>query len=550
MTIRNFTLALKDFDFPLVSKMRGISIVIPSLDQEKESPQPIWVENIMPTSGGINTVEYTEELDSTVVSNLVSEVPELTSPDLRDSRIYTILTQEGDTTYYCVNNLYHFIYQPETNKWEVAENPTSLSNSTTGASVFNYKGRSLIFHPSLGLISYVLVAGEFVKLVEPLSGISPATIVSATSFGAYIIFADSNTIYWSSPLSGNTQGSVVEFNPGNLTLTGAGSSKALDLLGDILLLVGSPQGFYVYTEVNCIFAASTKQPSNPWFFSNVKNIAGGFNYNLVTHVNKAGIHFNWSDTGLVQVSQSEGQQQFPQITEFLTGTIWEDYNPSTKSIDVQKGATFEVKLKFLNGRYLCISYGKYSFPKEYILVLDTALQRWGKLKVDHIDIFDFIPPKRIIQAGSEFQDNLVEDGSDDYDQFLGFPYRTYLEKGYESNFRAMNIGILKPDFTTLNADFSEQTTQGDGLLIYGGISLTRSRLSQLNNIKLAGIYDPSLLTPEVKTPDTSSLWYSSFRDDLEDDYKIQTVGKEHLLKLEGKFQLSTIVVSVTQLGRM
>lgn len=550
MSIQKFTLALKDFDFPLVSEMRGISVVIPALDQEKEVPQPMWIENVMPSARGIISVEYSDDLPLSSITD-ISTIPDIASPDLRNARMQSLLTQDGEVTYYCITPLYHFIYQPNTNRWVAAENPTSLVDSQASTSVFNYKGRTILFHPSLGFFSYTTTAGVFTKVAEVTNGVTTSEFVSATASGAYITASDGKTIYWSSPLSGSVQGDVIEFDPNNLTLTGAGASKSLDLQGKILLLVKAPKGFYIYTEINCIYAAATQVASNPWFFAEVTNTAGGFSYELITYGNNAGIHFNWGDTGLVQVQQTSGTQQFPQVTEFLTGTIWEDYNRITREIVQQVGATFEVKMKFVGGRYLCFSYGKYGQSKEYILVLDITLQRWGKLRIEHLDVYDFIPPKRYLPAGSTFADFQIEDGSNDFSQYLDVPFRNLTEGDYTRDFKAMSIGILKPDFTTSIADFSEQTLQGDGLIIYGGISLTRSRLSQLNNIKLAGIFDPLEIQPEVKTEDTSgTVWNPTFYDEIENDYKTDTVGKEHLLKLEGKFQLSTAVVEVTQLGKM
>lgn len=549
MSIQKFTLALADFNFPLISKMRGISVVIPTrLDQEIESPQPYWIENIMPVSRGITSVSYLTEISS-FANTAITSVPEYGQGILNDSNVHILITEEGTATYYLVTPIYHFIYNTKTSAWEEVEDLISLGSAQTKTSTFFYKGRTILFNDGLGFFSYNYdpVSG-FSKVAEVTNGITVGDIRGATVGGSYVILVDGDTVYWNSPISGNSAGATIEFDPNNLTLTGAGSTKILGLKGTINLVVSKPNGFYIYTNLNAVEATFTNNTANPWFFQEIKNSSGCFRKELITYANNAGLHFVWSDNGLVSTQNGQAQQIFPQVTELLTGTLWEYWNAVSKTLIQEYNVAIETKLSFVAGRYLCVSYGKKGQIKEYILVYDIALNRWGKLKVAHLDVFDSNPPKPTLDPSKTWAQNFATP----WNTFTNVPWFNYFAGTAEATFRANKIAILSSDFEVLIADFSDQskeTNTDEGLLLYGGVALTRRRLSEANLVEVAGIYPATGIEVEIKTADTSGdTWNPTFYDNVTDDYKVQSVGREHEIKLKGDFVLSTIVVSVKQLG--
>lgn len=544
MAIQDFTLDLKAAGFPLVTKLSGRSAIIANLDQEQFGPKIKWMENVIPVADGYISVDYSDFIQPTLPAGHTLLT---TSPQERETtKNYTVQTPDGSFTYFITTNSGCLIYQIADNSWTAPAEFSNFANSESRVSVFYYKGRSFAFHPEAGLYSFVYSAGQFSLRQETVNGLVLANVLSMCASFSYIIAVTADTVFWSSPVSGDFFGDTIEFDPTALVLAGAGSTKVLELQGRIQLVVAKENGFYVYTDANAVDAQYTQQPANPWFFKGVRNSSGVFNMHNITSTNNAGLHFVWSNKGLVQVDQNGAVPQVPQLTEFLTGNYFERYSYAQKEFVEQEGVTLEVQLAFLAGRYLCISYGKVRETKDFVLVLDVVYQRWGRLAVKHLSIFDMVPPKRPLPASSTFADNLAVPYSDLYNQ----PYTETMGLDITENFQAMQFGLITPSYGIQIVDFSDTANNGQGLIIFEGMNITGSRKTQINSMELWGQYLPEDITIEGRAKDTSGdRWFPSFYDALEEDYKMYLVGGRPEIKLEGRFKLSQALVKGTIAGR-
>jgi hypothetical protein len=109
-------------------------------------------------------------------------------------------------------------------------------------------------------------------------------------------------------------------------------------------------------------------------------------------------HFVWTSAGFLSVQLHKAELLFPQLTDFIASglsdktTTFTSY-PTTEFEDSDK----EVRLSVISARYVCISFGFLGpqLPTYFQVPLltqsflyDYGLKRWGKLNVNHIQIFE------------------------------------------------------------------------------------------------------------------------------------------------------------------
>ena len=126
---------------------------------------------------------------------------------------------------------------------------------------------------------------------EPKSGI--------TSFQNYLLFWDTNRVYWSSPTD------FTDFTP---AIGGGGSTRISEAKGDILTIVPNPTGLMVYCKQNIVHAAFSGDSSNPWVFTEVAGSSGilqSTHKPIVTSSETSSIQFAATGAGLVAITDSK-----------------------------------------------------------------------------------------------------------------------------------------------------------------------------------------------------------------------------------------------------
>ena len=224
----------------------------------------------------------------------------------------------------------------------------------------------------------------------PIEGIDPTLINGVCSSSGYFIAWDDTRVYWSSTEA------PYDFTPS--LITGAGSAGIDGLKGKIKLCKEIGGGFIIYSDVSIISAAYSSNQAIPWIFDVLAGGAGIRKAEAVSADINSQIHFAWTTGGLMAIELHQVKPMFPQLTDFIASGISDKTTsltayPTIDYLDEYK----EVYAAVISSRYLCISFGTISapLPNEYPIphltqsfLYDLQLKRWGKLNVDHVQIFE------------------------------------------------------------------------------------------------------------------------------------------------------------------
>jgi hypothetical protein len=99
----------------------------------------------------------------------------------------------------------------------------------------------------------------------------------------------------------------------------------------------------------------------------------------------------YSTSGVQKLNTAKAVNSFPEVTDFLAGGSFESFDSVTCLFTQVNFTTPMLKrVAVVADRYLVFSYGLASGSiLTHALVYDSALERWGKLKVDHIAPFEY-----------------------------------------------------------------------------------------------------------------------------------------------------------------
>lgn len=545
MSRQTFRLNLTSAEFPFLSGIYGRSIVYPQQDMhyirpnaftgtEADKnigiPQMIFCENVMPASYGLQSVDYVLAVQPTAVSDFDQGLY------LRDAAENRTLFVPGILGTTCKR----YTYDAGTNIWSSSSKTVPAGGRCTVASL---KSRTFV---------HVEFDDEFWEWTGAwanvtLTGLTAANIKGLVAANAYLIAYDHNTIYWSSTLD------PVDFVPS--LITGAGSQRILANKGRIVICYPTDDGFVIYTTTNTIVARYSNNTRFPWVYKEVKNSAGIADLEHATPQGDGGNLYVYTTNGMMLYGPTKAEQAFPTLNEFLGCRQLEQYNAITKAIDLIVLDTNPlVKIEFVANRWLVISYGKTSLT--HALIFDAALKRWGKLRIDHVDCFEFFGNagtagsvaslKWSQLAGTWAQQNntwfeygyIISGGS----ASLTVPYRS--------------LAFLKADGSVRVVNFDNNAVNDASVLLVGKIQFLRDRLWTISEVEAEG------MGTEAWTK--MSIWSS--RDGLNFNSKIypykakdssgkfqhwqaMVTAKNHSLMFEGNFNLYTVVARGLAAGK-
>jgi len=377
--------------------------------------------------------------------------------------------------------------------------------------------------------------------------VKPKELVGISTLGNRLILYSKDKIFWSSVAIGGE----LDFKPS--LPTGAGSTKQNLLKGDIVTLKTLGDSLVVYTTRGALNMVKS-QDQLKYAFNPLLGISGIKKPQHVTNGTSHDRHYVFTTTGLQVVQgRREVAHLDPQTSEFLLGNIIERYTGEQKgnsSVDkvtpsncnegwssetqpkcipesvvctqlqesVTQGESLEVSLSFVHGK-LYVSYGdSKDCSKEFSLVWDEALERWGKLKVDHVGVIDYKGKTVFIKVdGTELSYNLNHQKSvacNDRDSLacegviiLG---RYQLERGSVSQIQGLEVERVLPQ-----SDFS---------------------LFWMHSLDGANWDKDEELTPSVQV--------DSLRR-----YNIRRTGMSHAVKMVGTFDLNTLLIELNTNGR-
>lgn len=541
MTSQTFSGLLNAATWPLVSLFQSRTVVQPQLDlnvrnprsfygtQESvnyQLPQLLYCENVVPTGEGLTSVGY---------SQVIARLPGVSSFDqaitLRDANENNFLLVPANGA--------NYIYKGNVGAW-VSTNPVTLLTTKISRAYVN--GRTFVCYAGLGIYEYNTGTGVFALVA--LTGLTATAIKGIGSSSNYLLAYDGITLYWSSLID------PTDFTPS--IVTGAGFSTPQDVKSDVTAVVGTSGGFIAYTSKNAVAAVFTNNIRAPFSFKEIANAGGLESYEQVTSDQSSGAQYAWTTGGLQKITLQGAEPVAGEVSDFLSGRIWEYWDSSQKKLIPQLLAAneFDVKLSYVGSRMLVISYsytgnGVY----QYALLYDVVLKRWGKVKIDHVDCFQHPYP-------NVFGDLSYSDLSTISYEDLGDTSYTGLATGIVSPSPSRrSMAFLGVDGAVNIALFDYNKQNQRGILVLGKFQLVRSRRISLEYVEFEGVMDDNpetvvtLLTSwDGKNQDVSdSMILTKARSNYR-RYARRTTGENFSFALEGTFALSSYHMRVTAEG--
>ena len=486
-------------------------------------PQLLYCENVLPMAAGLYSVGYGTQI--TAYTGPVTDFDQAMT--LRDANENLFTFSPGGGKNYVLNST--------SGAWTSVGAFTFTNYLVTHAYV---NGRTFICYEKTKIIEYNAGTGLFTTLSLTLpAGVTIANIRGIFGSSNYLLFFTDITVYWSTPAN------VLDFATVD---QGAGQQTPLDVKGQITCGLPCAGGFIVYTARNAVGATFTNNGNSPFVFKEVANAGGVPSWERVTaSADGNSGHYAFTSAGLQKLNLSGADTLYPEATDFLVGNQYERWNQTTKLVDTfPVGGAFSVKLAFLANRFLIISYGTSRNEFEDALVLDTSLERWGKLRVNHVDCFLYAYPTLASSYDYSQLPGLYSDMSED-------SYADLDSTRLQVTPAKRGIAFLKSNgqVDILATDFAQTSTSG--LAIFGRIEQNRQRMTTLTNVELDGLRSGnvySLPSEKGKNRDSSRLLPQV---DVADDYvkcDEYFTARNFDIAVEGTFMLSNLQARVRNHG--
>lgn len=380
--------------FPMTLADAGRAVVVPGPDQNYDRrvdpqgeqktagiPQAIFLQDILPTANGYQSVGYKNVVAMPVATSLGVGQPipyhvqdfyfgqgastKIISGIFREYLSYSdvVCTQKESSGF----SLAHSIGDTPANYTRVVAPSAAQVRGTN----YYYDGLFLyeVTNPSTTVL-------EFTDISASLTGITLLNVASICSCANYLIaLMFDGTVAWSSTTT-----------PTDFTaslVSGAGSIVPSDLQGAVRFLTEALGGFYIYTSKNVIAAQYTGNARYPFKFRAISD-CGTYSYpNQVSSDRGRSVQYGIDNGKRVFRFSVDGVEPIaPEVSTFLERKSKYDlfdYDNNTFSLAnlVITGPLLErLQLDFYLDRYLMITVGRFKY------VYDILLQRYGRLKAD------------------------------------------------------------------------------------------------------------------------------------------------------------------------
>ena len=367
-----------------------------------------------------------------------------------------------------------------------------------------------------GVVINQVVTGAGIPTGSTVIAISPGVSVTisqvATAAGTVSISFGSMAagIAWSSTLD------PTDFVPS--LITGAGGGNVEGARGAITYCVAHTLGFIVYTTNNAVAAVYSNNARYPFTFREILSSGGLSSLDLVGYDANSGNHYAYTTSGLQLVGTSQTQTILPEVTDFISGKYFEDYDEISGTFNrVVLTATMVKKINVISDRYLIISYGINGLT--HVLVYDISLKRFGKLKIPHVSTIEYL---------------LVSTGV------------TEIPK--------QSMGFLQADGTIKIVDFGAYSSTSSGVIALGKYQYVRARLMQLNTVAFENVYNQNTISLSILSALDGKNAVSSVPEKLsgvgtQAVYGCRASGINHSLIVKGNFLLESLVLQFSVDGK-
>lgn len=465
--------ALNAAMFPFLAALQSRTVIQPQLDNNVKTnqafygsqesadygiPQLLYCENVVPTAEGIMTCGYAEVIAGTESSDF--------------DQVITLRDADENNFLFSPANGKNYIYAGNAGVW-ISTDPIDASGRQVSRAYVN--GRTLICYEGLGIYEYDSTAKTFLK--QTIQGLADADVRGIGSSNNYLLAFTKITVHWSSLID------PLDFIP-SIT-TGAGFSIPQDVKAEINAVIGTAGGFIIYTAKNAVAAVYTQNTRAPFNFKEISNAGGIASYEQVTSDQNSGPQYAWGTGGFQRITTQNSEPLSAELNDFLAGKIYEEWDPENKRILKYVSSTneFQVKVTYIASRYLIISYsttgdGVY----QYALLYDTALRRWGKLKVTHVDCFQYPYPN----VFGDLSYNDLENIS--YEDLGDTSYAELADGLLSPQPSKRTVGFLSANGAVSILEMDYDKSNQRGVMVFGKFQLTRARMMTIQQLALEAIY--------------------------------------------------------------
>jgi len=496
--------------FPLSLAQAGRSVIIPGPDnnydrrvdpegEQKDAgiPQAIYLENVIPTANGYQSVGY-ETLGSITLPTghlYFYRVAVL------NGYTYIFEVNSGGTPNRCYRSNDLITWTDATATWFAVFGAPFIEgylpyNNMSQATI---RGVTYVYVRN-GQVLGTVVGTALTDISGTITGIAATDIQCIVgSFNYLIAILDDGSIAWSSTTT------PTDFTPS--LVTGAGSATPNAIRSEIVAAHVCPEGFILYTRENAVLAQYTGNSRYPWKFTEISNSGGHTSERLIAAPQDSAVHFTINAQGSInQISASGAVRVAPEVSTYLrTGLgAYDVYNSSTNTIDTTNAYLFAYEIMYLANRYICVQLTSENGANGIVpcatIIYDTLLRRYGRLGSDALFLWD----------------------------------------DSENVYCLTTAGAIKQ----IVYDVYDSTTAQDGILVLGKFQYVRSRRLSLEEMVIEGDFNG--VTPYVISSDDGNPPASGDAMDLAAgtnyvrSYTCRNEGVNHAIAIKGKFSLSTV----------
>lgn len=513
--------------FPLTVGEGGRTVIVPGPDnnfdrrvdptgEQKNAgiPQVLYMENVIPTSNGYQSVGY---------SQFTTPMVTLGNPIVKVSKVFASLLD---------NNYINFIYETSTGLKKAGttgaepvltgawSNTDRVTSCTVRGVAYIYAGYKL--YTSAGSTGDLTVV-DVTATVTPSGFLTTNNIRSILSFANYLIaVSGTGEIFWSSTT--NPLDFVASL------VSGAGNIIPLGLRGIYIETGSAADGWYIYTTETAIFVEYTGNARYPFRFSTVKGFSGisGSAYTAGVPRVAGGDNFSGNividSYGKVRFIQKTAiTDLFPEISDYLERVVYQEvFDSTTNTFTTTPVSTASPSITLWQDRFVILSINDSSdttVQYTHALIYDSLLQRLGKLKIKHKFVVTFNASK-------------------------GAPGLGFIDAV------AGTISYLNMDIYGSPINFMTVVPH-DAVLILGKFQYVRSRMMQLLEIEAEGAQN----TDVISSPNFSCIVLPSLDGRNFDPavipssevlmgelatYRLRHTAKNHSIVFKGAFSLSSV----------
>ena len=442
--------------FPFISTFEGRTVIVGQSDnnydrqlnssadpdKDKGIPQIYYCHNVMPSGEGLQSVGYEQRIDDYTSPNpiLLDRAFQLRDDSVGAKAYFMI----GASAVYPVFSESMGYGAAITNYYDVALSTfVSLPVSLTSLQVTtaHVNGITYLYISGLYCLKWNFVSARF-ELV-PLLGLTPSSILGLTESNGYLIAYSNNAVAWSSVIT------PTDFIPS--LQTGAGGGNVEGIKGNITCASPTSSGFITYTNENAVAVLYTGNARYPFQFSECIGAGGVTTLERVSYEADSGYNYAYTSKGFQILRAKTAETVFSNLTDFLAGQYFEDFNETDLTFLQQVIiAPLKKKVNFIAARYLVVSYGITSLT--HAIVYDYVQKRFGKLKIDHVDCFEY---------------NLLSEVSSDIPR--------------------KSIAFVQSQGKILTVNFAVGFTNRPGVLLLGRYQYVRSRRLQMQTVEFENI---------------------------------------------------------------